>query len=248
MSGIVLSASVRQNLLSLQSTADLARDHAEPPCHRQEGQHGSRQSDQLSSPPPRSIAAPATSTIFSTASATACRSCRPPTPASPRCRSWSTPPSRSPTRRCRPRSATRPSRRSLRRDRRRNGRQSRRRSGPRPAPRSSVLRLRSALRIPAPTLTAGTRLTTAGPVGNATASSLLSTLALTTRGRCCRHADRQRQDDHLRSRREWPRRFGQRLYDGCRYHAQPIWLRRSTPCRATRPRPTPRRQRAASSP
>ena len=31
MSGIVLSASVRQNLLSLQSTADLARHHAEPP-------------------------------------------------------------------------------------------------------------------------------------------------------------------------------------------------------------------------
>ena len=32
----------------------------------------------------------------------ACRSCRPPTPASPRCRSWSTAPSRSPIRRCRP--------------------------------------------------------------------------------------------------------------------------------------------------
>ena len=34
--------------------------------------------------------APVTSTISSTASATACRCCRPPTPASPRCRSWST--------------------------------------------------------------------------------------------------------------------------------------------------------------
>src|SRR6202158_5675736 len=49
----------------------------------------------------RSITAPATSTICSTASVTACRCCRPPTPASPRCRSWSIPQSRSPTRFCR---------------------------------------------------------------------------------------------------------------------------------------------------
>ena len=54
-----------------------------------------------SSPRRASTTAPATSTICSTASATACRFCRPPTPASPRCRSWSIPPSRSPTRCCR---------------------------------------------------------------------------------------------------------------------------------------------------
>ena len=48
-----------------------------------------------------SMTAPATSATCSTASATACRCCRPPTPASPRCRSWSIPPSRSPTRCCR---------------------------------------------------------------------------------------------------------------------------------------------------
>ena len=53
--------------------------------------------------------APATSTTCWTASATACRSCRPPTPASPRCRAWSPTPSRLPTRCCRPRSATPPS-------------------------------------------------------------------------------------------------------------------------------------------
>ena len=53
----------------------------------------------------------------------------------------------------------------------------RRRSGPRSAPRSLVLQLRSALRIPAPRLTAGGQLETAGPV-NATASSLLSALTV----------------------------------------------------------------------
>ena len=37
--------------------------------------------------------------------------------------------------------------------------------------------------------------------------------------RCRRHADCQRQDDHLRSGFEWPRRFGQRLYAGYRQHA-----------------------------
>src|SRR6476620_1999256 len=63
-----------------------------------------------SSPLSRSIRAPVTSTISSTVSATACRCCRPPTPASPRCRSWSTPQSRWPTRPCRAPSATPPSR------------------------------------------------------------------------------------------------------------------------------------------
>ena len=47
MSGIVLSASVRQNLLSLQSTADLLVHHPEPSGHWQQGQFGSRQSHQL---------------------------------------------------------------------------------------------------------------------------------------------------------------------------------------------------------
>src|SRR5579864_7880400 len=50
--------------------------------------------------PPASMPAPATSPTCSTASATACRFCRPPTPASPRCPAWSIPPSRSPTRCC----------------------------------------------------------------------------------------------------------------------------------------------------
>ena len=54
-----------------------------------------------SSPRRASTTAPATSTTCSTALATACRSCGPPTPASPRCRSWSIPQSRSPTRCCR---------------------------------------------------------------------------------------------------------------------------------------------------
>ena len=44
MSGIVLSASVRQNLLSLQSTADLLATTQNRLVHRQEGQHGARQS------------------------------------------------------------------------------------------------------------------------------------------------------------------------------------------------------------
>ena len=70
---------------------------------------------------------------------------------------------------------------------------------------SSVLLLRSALPIPAPRLTAGTQLETAGPV-NATAATLLSDL--TRSGRCCRHVHCQRQDDHLRSWLEWPRRSG----------------------------------------
>ena len=47
LSNITLSASVRQNLLSLQSTAELLVDHPEPPCDWQQGQLGSRQSDQL---------------------------------------------------------------------------------------------------------------------------------------------------------------------------------------------------------
>ena len=109
MSGIVLSSSVRQNLLSLQSTADLLATTQNRLVHRQEGQLGARQSDQLLHRS-RLDAAPVTSTTCSTASATACRSCRLPTPASPRCRSWSIPRSRSPTRRCRPGSATPPSR------------------------------------------------------------------------------------------------------------------------------------------
>ena len=111
MSGIVLSASVRQNLLSLQSTADLL---ATTQNRLPRARRSTRPSitPPTSSPRSRSMRAPVTSTISSTVSATACRCCRPPTPASPRCRSWSTPPSRSPTRRCRARSATPPSRTS----------------------------------------------------------------------------------------------------------------------------------------
>ena len=110
MSDIVLSASVRQNLLSLQSTADLLA------TTQNRLSTGKKVNTALDNPTNYftargSTTAPATSTICSTASATACRCCRPPTPASPRCRSWSIPPSRSPTRCCRRRSATRPSRR-----------------------------------------------------------------------------------------------------------------------------------------
>ena len=47
LSNITLSASVRQNLLSLQGTADLLATTQEPSCHRQEGQQRARQSDQL---------------------------------------------------------------------------------------------------------------------------------------------------------------------------------------------------------
>ena len=90
-----------------------AGDDPERPRHRQQGQFGSRQSDQLFTAQ-ASTTAPATSTTCSTASATACRCCRPPTPASPRCRAWSTRPSRSPTRCCRRPPAIRPSRRLLR--------------------------------------------------------------------------------------------------------------------------------------
>ena len=100
MSGIVLSSSVRQNLLSLQSTADLLA------TTQNRLATGKKVNTALDNPTNYFTAAsldtaPATSTICSTASATACRCCRPPTPASPRCRSWSTAPSRSPTRRCR---------------------------------------------------------------------------------------------------------------------------------------------------
>ena len=89
MSGIVLSASVRQNLLSLQSTADLLA------TTQQRLATGKKVNTALDNPTnfftaQGSTTAPATSTTCSTASATACRCCRPPTPASPRCRSWST--------------------------------------------------------------------------------------------------------------------------------------------------------------
>ena len=46
-SDVVLSAGVRQNLLSLQYTAQSDEHHAEPACHRQEGQLGARQPGQL---------------------------------------------------------------------------------------------------------------------------------------------------------------------------------------------------------
>ena len=107
MSGIVLSASVRQNLLSLQSTAALLATTQNRPRHRQQGQLRARQPHQLLHRAVARTTAPATSAICSMASATACRCCRPPTPASPRCRAWSPAPSRSPTRCCRARSATR---------------------------------------------------------------------------------------------------------------------------------------------
>ena len=70
-------------------------------------------------------------------------------------------------------------------------------------------------------LTAGAQLFS-GTATNATGATLLSALTTTARrpgDQCCRHADCQRQDDHLRSRREWPRRFGHRLYVGCQYLA-----------------------------
>ena len=52
MSDIVLSASVRQNLLSLQSHRRSARDHADPPRHRQEGQHARSTTRPTTSPRP----------------------------------------------------------------------------------------------------------------------------------------------------------------------------------------------------
>ena len=88
MSGITLSASVRQNLLSLQwipPTCSRPRRAVSPPARRSTARSTIRPT---SSPPPVSMPAPATSAICSIASATACRCCsRPPTPASPRCRS-----------------------------------------------------------------------------------------------------------------------------------------------------------------
>ena len=87
MSGIVLSASVRQNLLSLQ-------DHRRAPCPpprivRPPVTRSIRLSTipPTSSPRRASTTVPATSTTCSTASVTACRCCRRPTRASPRCRS-----------------------------------------------------------------------------------------------------------------------------------------------------------------
>lgn len=86
MSEIVLTASVRQNLLSLQSTADLLA------TTQNRLATGKKVNSALDNPTNFFTAAgldaaPVTSTTFSTASATACRSCRPPTPASPRCKS-----------------------------------------------------------------------------------------------------------------------------------------------------------------
>ena len=82
------------------------------------------------------------------------------------------------------------------------------------------------------TLTAGTQLTTAAPVGNATGSSLLSNLALTTAVAAADTLIVNGKTITFASRREWPRRDRQRLYDGCRYHARPFGRARSTPCRA----------------
>ena len=80
MTGIVLSASVRQNLLSLQSTADLLS------TTQNRLSTGKKVNTALDNPTNFFTAqgldnAPATSAICSTASAMACRCCRPPTPA-----------------------------------------------------------------------------------------------------------------------------------------------------------------------
>ena len=70
-------------------------------------------------------------------------------------------------------------------------------------------------------LTAGTQLSIAGPANASGYDAAVGPDHHQRPGdRCCRHADCQRQDDHLRSGREWPRRFGQRLYAGCQYHAE----------------------------
>ena len=87
-------------------TCSRPRRPASPPERKSTARSTTRPT---TSPRPGSMPAPATSAICSTASATACRCCRPPTPASPRCRSWSILPSRSPTRRCSSRRATAPS-------------------------------------------------------------------------------------------------------------------------------------------
>ena len=243
MSGIVLSSSVRQNLLSLQSTADLLA------TTQNRLATGKKVNTALDNPTNfftarRSIRAPVTSTTCWTASATACRSCRPPTPASPRCRSWSIPPSRWPTRRCRPRSVTPPSRRPPRR----SLAQRPTISSPirtRPTLRSPVLRLRSALRISAPPLTARHP----AHYGRHGRQRVRCVAAVeppqSPSDRCCRHADCQRQDHHFRSGREWPRRFGHRLHAGRQHHAQRFGLRDRYP--VGQHEPAPRRQRAASS-
>src|ERR1700738_1448539 len=139
MSGIVLSASVRQNLLSLQSTADLLAttqnrlstgrkvntaldnptnfftaasldNRASDISNLLDGIGNGVQVLQAAHPHlPPPKTPPAPSATFSTASATACRCCRPPIPASPRCRSWSMVPSRLPTRRYKPPLVIRPS-------------------------------------------------------------------------------------------------------------------------------------------
>jgi len=80
---ITLSSAVRQNLALLAGYRCPARDHAGTSRHRQEGQQRARQPDQFFHRSRPSTPAPATSAICSTASATACRFCKPPTPVSP---------------------------------------------------------------------------------------------------------------------------------------------------------------------
>ena len=83
MSGIVLSASVRQNLLSLQSTADLLA------TTQNDLATGKKVNSALDNPTNFFTAQSLNnraSDICSMASATASRCCRPPTPASPRYR------------------------------------------------------------------------------------------------------------------------------------------------------------------
>ena len=106
----------------------------------------------------------------------------------------------------------------VRRDRWRNGRQSRRRPGPDQRCRSSVLQLRSALRIPALRLPRAPSSRRPARV-NATAATLLSALpplpvaaadTLTVNGKTIT----------FEAGAQWPRRFGHRLYVGCQYLAE----------------------------
>ena len=69
-------------------------------------------------------------------------------------------------------------------------------------------------------LTAGAQLTIGRPGQRDRCDASVGPHPSPSGDRCCRHADCQRQDDHLRSGREWPRRFGHRLYVGCQYLAE----------------------------
>ena len=88
MSDIVLTAGVRSNLLQLQKTADLITVDPDQACHRQAGQHGARQSDQLlhRAGPDEPRQRPGQPARLDGAAAST--PSRPPTTASPRSPSW----------------------------------------------------------------------------------------------------------------------------------------------------------------